>query len=252
MGKYLCAVPHCGTSSDKGMVCFPTDPVRRQAWLNIFGMPTFSATKWSKVCTKHFDKADFQVARNSLRPGTLPTQNLPKTHSFVVPNDVTTTLNLGAMANVAVEEQKKKTEERRKSVQKMPLYKLYGRDHQGKFLPYDKAQIVLDHAYTGAKPTDEIVQKEEEPMLAKEKPFEECPQMKLNVQKYYEVVEKNAELTEVNKSLEDDLKQLARENKLLRAKIKKMKEEQKRKRTIEEQISEFDDSVFNSFFTDTN
>ena len=77
-----CVVPFCHAVAVQGFSVFPKDPVRKQAWLEVFGLPHVKAD--ARVCHSHFSESYFSVPkptnlgkRRRLKFDAIPDLNLP-------------------------------------------------------------------------------------------------------------------------------------------------------------------------------
>jgi hypothetical protein len=77
-----CVVPFCHAVAVQGFSVFPKDPVRKKAWLEVFGLPHVKAD--ARVCHSHFSESGFSVPkptnlgkRRRLKFDAIPDLNLP-------------------------------------------------------------------------------------------------------------------------------------------------------------------------------
>lgn len=86
MGARKCVVPGCNSCTtrpeDKGLTYHRFPVYSREEWLKIFNLPnSFQTTKNTHVCSRHFNKSDFQEFKGKkffLKHGALP-KHLPST-----------------------------------------------------------------------------------------------------------------------------------------------------------------------------
>ena len=81
--KHKCVVPFCPTVNPKGFSYFPSDPVRKKAWMDIFGLTDVNPT--ARICHSHFSESNFSVPkptnlgkRRRLKFSAIPELNLPE------------------------------------------------------------------------------------------------------------------------------------------------------------------------------
>ena len=72
-----CVVPGCSMRASNGVFHFPKDPARQEIWLNLCGLK--EVKKEDRICSSHFKEDDygFSNVRKTLKPSTVPSQNLP-------------------------------------------------------------------------------------------------------------------------------------------------------------------------------
>ena len=82
VANHKCVVPFCPTISPKGFSFFPSDPIRKKAWMEIFGLVHVNPT--ARVCHSHFNESSFCVPkptslgkRRRLKIIAVPELNLP-------------------------------------------------------------------------------------------------------------------------------------------------------------------------------
>ena len=82
---HKCVVPFCLTVDSKGFSFFPKDPIRKQAWMDIFGLTLANVNPTSRVCHSHFAESNFSVPkatslgkRKRLKFSAIPDLNLPE------------------------------------------------------------------------------------------------------------------------------------------------------------------------------
>ena len=82
VANHKCVVPFCPTISPKGFSFFPSDPIRKKAWMEIFGLVDVNPT--ARVCHSHFNESSFCVPkptslgkRRRLKIIAVPELNLP-------------------------------------------------------------------------------------------------------------------------------------------------------------------------------
>ena len=97
-----CVVPFCRTVANQGFSVFPKDAVRKQAWMDIFGLVNVSPD--ARVCHGHFSESNYSVPKpNSLRKRRrlnfhalpdleLPESKLPKLDHFITVHDAQKTV----------------------------------------------------------------------------------------------------------------------------------------------------------------
>ncbi|KAF9420141.1 hypothetical protein HW555_003554, partial [Spodoptera exigua] len=80
-----CVVPGClSTKNKKSRDCsfhqFPIDLVIREKWIRMLNRPNYTPSKYSTICSKHFDAQCYAVTdgkRRRLRMGSVPTIGMP-------------------------------------------------------------------------------------------------------------------------------------------------------------------------------
>ncbi|XP_049515396.1 peroxynitrite isomerase THAP4 isoform X3 [Dermacentor silvarum] len=82
-----CCVPKCANHSRNGwrFFHFPTNPERRSLWLIGINRGNWQPTKWSSVCSAHFEEDSFEQNRadgwKKLKPNAVPTLFPPRESS---------------------------------------------------------------------------------------------------------------------------------------------------------------------------
>ena len=74
--KYLksCVFPYCRFQGTTGLFKFPSNPEKRNEWLQICQLTSDQITPTSKICKNHFNPEDIQINSNKmlLMPGANP------------------------------------------------------------------------------------------------------------------------------------------------------------------------------------
>nr|XP_012226077.1 PREDICTED: THAP domain-containing protein 4-like [Linepithema humile] len=74
-----CVAVNCTNRTEKGVrvFAFPVDDIRRQQWIRNLRRESWTPTKYSRLCEKHFEESQFEIDRadnwRKLKSNAIPT-----------------------------------------------------------------------------------------------------------------------------------------------------------------------------------
>ncbi|XP_067207240.1 peroxynitrite isomerase THAP4-like [Linepithema humile] len=74
-----CVAVNCTNRTENGVrvFAFPVDDIRRQQWIRNLRRESWTPTKYSRLCEKHFEESQFEIDRadnwRKLKPNAIPT-----------------------------------------------------------------------------------------------------------------------------------------------------------------------------------